>query len=375
MNLVDLLLVLGILFFGVLGAYRGLAAQAFALGGLALGALAGSFFAPYLVPDNSPWTPLAGLAGAAVGALVLGSLAASAGGRVSFALAARPVLAVADRVGGVAAGALLGLALAWLVAVLALQQPALGLRAEVRESAFLPRLVSAVPPDRLLRALNRFDPLPLLPGMADRLPPPDPSVLETAGAPVAQSVVKIQGSSCGVGAQGSGWVVRRGLVATNAHVIAGQGDTQVLAPNGQVLDALPVYVDAANDVALMRVRGLQAPRLRTDDRDRFPLPVALVGYPRNGPLVAVAGTADEPRTVLAPDAYGNGLGPRAVVLLRGGIQPGDSGGPVVDRRGRVVAMIFAGTRNGEGGYAVPLELVLRGLSTRLHPVSPGPCVG
>jgi S1-C subfamily serine protease len=79
--------------------------------------------------------------------------------------------------------------------------------------------------------------------------------------------------------------------------------------------------------------------------------------------------------VLAPDAYGNGLGPRAVVPLRGGIQPGDSGGPVVDRRGRVVAMIFAGTRNGEGGYAVPLDLVLRGLSSPLRPVSPGPCVG
>jgi S1-C subfamily serine protease len=376
MNLADVLLVLAVVVFAALGAYRGFALQALALGGLAVGALVGSFVAPVLLPDNSPWTPVASLVGAACGALVLGTLAASLGRPIARFFAARPGLAVVDRLGGIAVGALLGLAFVWLVAVLALQQPALGLRKEVRESAFLPRLVDAVPPATVLRALNRFDPLPLLPGTTGGLPAPDPSVLQSPGPRAASGgVVKIHGSSCGVGTQGSGWVVRRGLVATNAHVIAGQQGTEVLAPNGQALSARPVYVDSANDVALLRVAGLRAPRLRTDDRDRFPLDVALLGYPRNGPLTAVAGTAGQPRTVLAPDAYRDGIGPRAVVPLRGGVQPGDSGGPVVDRSGRVVAMIFAGTRAGDGGYAVPLELVLRALSTRLRPVSPGPCLG
>ena len=247
----------------------------------------------------------------------------------------------------------------------------------MRQSVILPRLVSAVPPATVLRALNRFDPLPLLPGTPERLPPPDPSVLRNESIRTAgEGVVKIQGTSCGVGAQGSGWVVRRGLVATNAHVVAGQGTRECPLP-GRPESCAPGRCTSTptNDVALLRVRGLRAARLRTDDRDRFPLDVAFLGYPRNGPLTAVAGTAGEPRSVLAPNAYRRSIRARVVVPLRGGVEPGESGGAVVDRRGRVVAMIFGGTRDGDGGFAVPLELVLRGLSTPLRPVSSGPCVG
>jgi S1-C subfamily serine protease len=63
------------------------------------------------------------------------------------------------------------------------------------------------------------------------------------------------------------------------------------------------------------------------------------------------------------------------VPLRGEVEPGESGGPAVDGRGSVVAMIFGGARTGDGGFAVPVELVVRGLSTRLRQVSPGPCLG
>jgi len=207
------------------------------------------------------------------------------------------------------------------------------------------------------------------------LPPPDPSVLESPEAlAVSDSVVKLQGTACGVGTQGSGWVVRPGLVATNAHVIAGHEGTHLLAPNGQSLSAEPVYVDSDNDIALLRVRGLEAGRLSTRLSIERSIPVALLGYPRNGPLTAIAGTAGRPRTVLSPDAYGRGTGPRVVVPLRGGVQPGDSGGPVVDRQGRVVAMIFGGTRNGDGGYAVPVDLVLVAAQERLRPVPSGPCL-
>jgi S1-C subfamily serine protease len=100
----------------------------------------------------------------------------------------------------------------------------------------------------------------------------------------------------------------------------------------------------------------------------------LLGYPKNGPLTATAGTAGAARTVLSPDAYGDGTRPRVVVPLRGTVQPGESGGPVVDRRGRVVAMIFGGTRDRTGGYAVPVELVLEAAGEELRPVSPGPCI-
>jgi S1-C subfamily serine protease len=185
-------------------------------------------------------------------------------------------------------------------------------------------------------------------------------VLESPGAGVAaESVVKLEGTACGVGTQGSGWVVRPGLVATNAHVIAGHRGTRVLVPNGQDLSAQPVYVDVTNDIALLRVSGLEAASLRTRAEADRPLPVALLGYPRNGPLTATAGTAGEPRTVLSPDAYGRGTHARVVVPLRGAVQPGESGGPVVDRRGRV---------------AVPVDLVLDAAGERLRRVPSGPCI-
>ncbi len=375
MNVIDVLLLLGVAAFSILGAHRGLAAQALSLGGLALGAVLGSIIAPFLLADNSPWIPVAGLLGALVGAFLLGAVAGALGRPVRLFLSTHPPLATVDRIGGIALGALIALAIAWLIGVLALHQPALGLRGEVRASAILPRLLSAVPPDRVLQALNRFDPLPLLPGLEGSLPPPDPSVLESPEAlAVSDSVVKLQGTACGVGTQGSGWVVRPGLVATNAHVIAGHEGTHLLAPNGQSLSAQPVYVDSDNDIALLRVRGLEASRLSTRPSIERSIPVALLGYPRNGALTAIAGTAGRPRTVLSPDAYGRGTGPRVVVPLRGGVQPGDSGGPVVDRRGRVVAMIFGGTRDGDGGYAVPVDLVLAAAEKRLRPVPSGPCL-
>ena len=374
-NVVDVLLLLAVAVFSVFGAHRGLAAQALSLGGLVIGAIVGSFVAPLFLPDNSPWIPVAGLAGALIGASLLGAAASALGTPVRAFLALRPSLSALDRIGGIVMGGLIALGIGWLLAVLALHQPALGLRAEIRESVLLPRLLNAVPPDRVLQALNRFDPLPLLPGLQESLPPPDPSVLQSPGAEAAAgSVLKLEGTACGVGTQGSGWVVRPGLIATNAHVIAGHEGTRAFAPNGQVLSATPVYIDSTNDIALVRVRGLEVNALPVNTSPDLPSAVALLGYPRNGALTATAGTAGDSRTVLSPGAYGGRVRPRVVVPLRGAVQPGESGGPVVDRRGRVVAMIFGGTRDGKGGYAVPVDLVVSAASGELRRVPSGPCI-
>jgi S1-C subfamily serine protease len=62
--------------------------------------------------------------------------------------------------------------------------------------------------------------------------------------------------------------------------------------------------------------------------------------------------------------------------LRGAIRSGNSGGPVVDGRGRVVATVFAATTGGRpGGFGVPNDLVRAALRNSAAPVGTGSCAG
>jgi S1-C subfamily serine protease len=375
---IDLLVIGAVGLSAFRGAQRGLVATLLGLAGFAVGALIGSRVAPLLLHGgrHSPWLGVAGLAGALIGGTVV-QLGAGAAAQALRRHVLHGPLGAADTAGGVAAGAVLGLALAWLVAVVALEQPGLHLRRDVQRSAILPALLRAVPASTVLDALARFDPLPVVPSLADRsLDRPDPALPRDPGARAARaSVVRIQGSACGLGIQGSGWVVRPGIVVTNAHVIAGEHDITVQPPKAGSYPAVPVAVDAGNDVAILRVRGLQAPPLRMSLRDPSGDAVAMIGYPQNGRLTSVPGRAGQPVTALAPGAYGGSVRPRTVVPLRGRLEHGDSGGPVVDHRGRVMAMMFAADRGGAGGFGVPLDAIRNALSSARGQVSPGPCIG
>jgi len=79
--------------------------------------------------------------------------------------------------------------------------------------------------------------------------------------------------------------------------------------------------------------------------------------------------------VFTQDAYGRGPVRRRIVPLRGLVRSGNSGGPMVDGRGRVVATVFASTVGGtqRGGYGVPNSVVERLLSRVGGEVSTGPC--
>jgi S1-C subfamily serine protease len=375
---IDLLVLAGIALSAFRGAQRGLMATVLGLAGFAVGAIIGSRLAPLLLQGgrHSPWLGVAGLAGALIGGSIV-QLGAGAAANALRVHVLRGPLAAMDTAGGVAAGVLLGIAIAWLVAVVALEQPGLHLRRNVQRSTILPALLRAVPASTVLDALARFDPLPVVPSIAGQaLDPPDPSVPHAAGAHGARaSVVRVQGTACGLGIQGSGWVARHGIVVTNAHVIAGEHDIAVQPPGAGTFSAIPIAVDASNDVAILRVHGLRLPRIAMAPKDPSGNAVALIGYPQNGPLASAPGRAGQPVTALAPGAYGGSVRPRTVVPLRGRLEHGDSGGPAVDRRGRVVAMMFAAARGGGGGFGVPLDAIRNALASARGRVSPGPCIG
>jgi hypothetical protein len=363
------------------GLRRGFLVGALALAGFAVGALLGARLAPLLLPEgsHSPWAPLFGLAGA----LLLGGMLASGLETVGRQLRRGlrlPGLGAIDGALGALLSAALALGLAWLAGAVVLQTPGLdGLRRDVQRSAILRELNELLPPSGpLLNALARFDPLPSVPGLPLDVAAPSPEVLGAPGVRAATpSVVRVLGTACGLGVEGSGWVAGADLVVTNAHVVAGQEDTVVeAAGEGPGLPARLARFDVRNDVAVLRVEGLDAPALALAADPASGTAGAVLGFPLDGPFDARPARIGATGPVVSEDAYGRGPVRRAVTPLRGRVRSGNSGGPVVDARGRVLTTVFAATTNGRpGGFGVPNAAVREALAAARDgdAVSSGPC--
>ena len=139
------------------------------------------------------------------------------------------------------------------------------LRRDIQRSAILQELNQLLPPSGpFLHALARIDPVPSVRGPEADVPPPPRGIVAARGVRLAEpSVVKVLGTACGLGIEGSGWVAAPGVVVTNAHVVAGEQDTTVQAGgNPPGLDADVIDFDPHDDIAVLRVDGLDEPALR-----------------------------------------------------------------------------------------------------------------
>jgi S1-C subfamily serine protease len=360
----------------LLGLKKGLIASALSVTGIVVGAIVGARLAPQLLTggSNSPYTPLAGLAGAAFGAVLFETAGAFLGGMARGALPLPPLRAL-DSAGGFVLGAAAGLALVWVVGASALLIPGQkDLRRAAQQSLVLQRLYSALPPSSVMKILARVDPFPSIGGPLAPVDPPDPTLLESPGVrSAAPSVVRVLGTACGLRIAGSGWVVEPSLVVTAAHVVAGQEDTVVTSSRLPRTPVTVVAFDRKNDLALLRVPGLRLRPLPL----RKPKPgqaVAILGYPENGPLTVVAGRLGATSVVLSEDAYGHGPVARTITAVRGDVRHGDSGGPTVDTSGNVATTVFAARLGSKGGFGIPIDVLRKLLRGDLsHSVSTGAC--
>jgi S1-C subfamily serine protease len=358
-----------------LGLRKGLVGSALSLVGIAAGAVLGARLAPSLLGgDESPYTPLVALGGAAVGAIVLETLGTLVANSIRRTLRALPPLRALDSAGGLAVGAAAGLAVVWVVGAVALHLPGqTELRHGAQRSAVLQRLNSIVPPDRLMQAIQRVDPFPTIAGPLGPVEPPDPRLLRQPGVrAAAPSVVRVLGTACGLSVSGSGWVAGPRLVVTAAHVVAGQRETTVEVGDESVRTQAVAF-DSRNDVAVLRAsEPLGVPPLRLADAEQGES-VAILGYPENGPFTATAGRIGRTTRVISEDAYGRGPVARTITSLRGRVRHGNSGGPAVNARGQVETTVFAARVGSDGGFGVPPELTRRALDTAGAPVSTGDC--
>jgi S1-C subfamily serine protease len=373
----DWIIAAAVVLLALFGWAQGFASAALALVGFVIGAWIGTRVGPLIVPGGraSPWAPAFGL----LGALLAGGLFAAGfegiGSRLRGVLRL-PGVALVDGLLGALLTACLGLGIIWVLGAFALQQGG-DLRHEAQHSQVLRRLNRLMPPSGpLLNAIANLDPFPRIDGPEAGVKAPsagiarDPQV-RAAGA----SVVKIRGTACGAGVEGSGWVAAPGVVVTNAHVVAGQHDTRVL-PRGQGggLATRVVAFMPRDDIAVLRVPGLSAAALSIAPDPQPGTSGAVLGYPLDGPFDVRPGRIGATRDVISQDAYGQGPVRRRIASLRGAVRPGNSGGPMVDGAGRVMTTVFAATTRGpRGGYGVPNSVVRRVLSHLRARASTGRC--
>jgi S1-C subfamily serine protease len=363
------------------GYSQGLIVGALSLAGFAAGAVLGARVAPLLLDEGakSPYAPLVTL----ICAAVIGGIFASGLEILGFRLRSRigRRVGVLDGIGGAVLLVCLALGIAWVAGAVALHTPgAREFRRDVQESEILQRLNAALPPSGpILNALARFDPLPEISGPDAEVKPPDSKVARDPEVQAASdSVVRVLGTACGLGVQGSGWIAGDGVVVTNAHVVAGQDDTTVqLEGAGPEHDADVVWFDVTNDIAILRSSGISgAPALAMHTSAEPGTSAAILGFPENGGYDVEPGRLGPTVTAGTQDAYGRGPVQRRITTLRGLVRHGNSGGPMVDGRGRVVTTIFASAASGSSkeGYGVPDSLVRSALDKAQGPVDAGPCV-
>ena len=193
-------------------------------------------------------------------------------------------------------------------------------------------------------------------------PPPLPTQVDRPGVQKAASeTVEVQ--SIGVGCNGiitgSGFPITANHVLTNAHVVAGTRNTVVILPDGSRHGATVVLFDPDVDVAILYVRGLNLAPFPTASADRGTQGAA-IGYPGGQSLTVSPAVVDEVINAEGRDIYNQNLVTRQIFVIDSttanggpGVQPGNSGGPLVDLNGNVLGVIFAAsTSDATRAYAL-----------------------
>jgi S1-C subfamily serine protease len=371
-NLFDLVVVVLVAIALMVGFRSGALPQLSGLAGALLGGIAAILLLPHLEvplraidPSVRAFVVLAGL----LFAVGIGEAIGSAVGRTAAALLGEGVFGTLDRVMGAVVGFAQALLIVWLTGGLLAAGPSEALAAQAQTS-FVVRGLSGVFPapteiaGELARLLNDtglpdlfvgLEPLPAAP--VDL--PDDPLVAGLAEIALP-STVKITAATCLSLSSGTGFVVERGYVVTNAHVVAGATTVRVGLAD-RAYDAVPVFVDPDLDVALLYAPQLEAPALRfaTAEPERGATG-ATFGFPGGRALdvqpAAVAGAYE----ATGRDIYGDRHVTRSILELRAKVDQGDSGGPLILADGSVGGVVFAEARTDDDvGYALsPLAVRL-----------------
>ena len=366
-DLLDLVLLGASLLFAVSGYRQGFVVGVLSFLGFLGGGVAGAKIAPGLAGDGplgSVPLPVVGLGAVFVLAIVGQVVATLVGAALRRRLVWRPARLV-DAVAGGAISVVSLLLVAWLVGTAVASSPFTGLASQVRRSQVL-AVVDDLVPAPAKRFFDDFRDLiddrgfpevfgGLTPTEATDVDPPDPALAGSAAVrSVRDEVFKITGvaEDCRRRIEGTGFVYAPERVMTNAHVVAGVREPKVEV-GGRQLSATVVLYDPGRDVAVLRVPGLRAAPLDFVGPAQVGQSAIVVGYPKDGPFRADAARIARTQKARGPDIYQRRTVVREIYALRGTVQPGNSGGPLIDTDGRVLGVIFAAAADDpDVGYAL-----------------------
>ncbi|MQA83073.1 MAG: MarP family serine protease [Streptosporangiales bacterium] len=374
-DLLDVLLVLLALIFGVSGYRQGFIVGALSFVGFLGGGVLGAIFAPRiterLVEDQGARALLAILfvfVAAAAGQFLSSSIGAAVRNHVTW----HPARFV-DALGGSAVSIVAMLLIAWFVGTAVAHSPFPALSYQVRHSQVL-RSVDQLMPDvartwfstfRRIVDRNTFPQVfgTLGPERIVDVPPPDAGVLTSEELRRARrSVVKIVGTApaCQRRIEGTGFVYAPGRVMTNAHVVAGvRGGPRVISAGGRDVDEARVVVyDPQRDVAVLHVPGLDVRPLKFNGRGDSGDNAVVAGYPRGRDFTAVPARIRGTQLARGPDIYHSQQVTREIYALRARVEPGNSGGPLLAHNGTVYGVVFAAAVDDpDTGYALTAQEV------------------
>lgn len=390
MNVTDVVIILLTATAVVRGIELGLVRQITSATGLVAGLLAGAWLHGFVAqsaqtPATKAWLALLVLVSCAVIGLSIGEAAGIALKHKLHQKTGRS-LDKADRASGAVVGGATLLLVVWLCAAAFAKAPLPGLQQQLKTSFIISQLNQNLPdaPQVVSKLAHLIAPngFPnVFEGMEPRIdtdaPLPSIGELDTAVAQTRSSVVKVSGPGCGGISTGSGFVVAEGLVVTNAHVIAGVSQPRITDANGQH-NARVVWFDPQLDMAVLRAEGLAGTPLTVHaDLAASGSAAAVLGYPGGGGFTAEPATILESFTARGRDIYNQQSTNRHVYSLKGAVEEGNSGGPVIDREGRVIGLVFAKSAvYDQVGYALTMQQVLAGVQQakdRQGQVSTGAC--
>ena len=162
------------------------------------------------------------------------------------------------------------------------------------------------------------------------------------------------GSDAGAAGQGSGFLITPdGYALTNDHVVAAGPEVTAVLPDGRVLGARLVGRDPATDLALIHVEGSALPFARLEAQ-RAPRPGQLaiaIGNPLGFESTVTAGIVSATGRSLR-GTHGRLID--SVIQHTAPLNPGNSGGPLLDSTGAVIGVNTAIIAYAQGiGFAIP----------------------